>query len=194
MRKDWLDILILIISTLPFLFTTTSYAKDIYKWVDKDGNPHFTDNHALIPKDKVDEADIIDEKESESDGKGEFDVIEISPAPLEEENLEVDSEEDRENEETLREFWGSRVLETDSKEKAISEEIENTERQIRYKKREVDYLLINGYSADYSILELRYLDDYLKDLEYQMSLVDRERKNLNQEARRQGIPPGYLRP
>lgn len=194
MRKDWLDILILIISTLPFLFTTTSYAKDIYKWVDKDGNPHFTDNHALIPKNKVDEADIIDEKESESDGKGEFDVIEISPAPLEEANLEADSEEDRGNEETLREFWGRRVLEIDSKEKAISEEIENTERQIRYKKREVDYLLINGYSADYSILELRHLDDYLKDLEYQMSLVDRERKNLNQETLRQGITPGYLRP
>ncbi|MBI2485458.1 MAG: DUF4124 domain-containing protein [Deltaproteobacteria bacterium] len=194
MYKIYLSKSLFIIVILIFLFAISSYPKDIYKWVDKDGNLHFTDNHALIPKDKVGEADMIDEKESETDGKGEFDVVEISPAPLEEENLEVDSEEDRENEETLREFWGSRVLEIGSKEKAISEEIENTERQIRYKKREVDYLLINGYSADYSILELRYLDDYLKDLEYQMSLVDQERENLKQKARRQSIPPGYLRP
>ena len=185
---------LIIISTSLFLFSTASFAKDIYKWVDKDGNLHFTDNHTLIPKDKVGEANIIEEKESESDGKGEFDVVEISPAPLEEEYLQADSEEERQKEEDLRQFWGSRALEIDSREKAISGEIENTERQIRYKKRGVDYLLINGYTADYSILELRYLNDYLKDLEYQLSLIDQEREDLRQEARRQGIPPGYLRP
>ena len=194
MYKDYLSKFLLIISTSLLPFTITSSAKDIYKWVDKNGNLHFTDNHTLIPKDKVGEANIIEEKESESDGKGEFDVVEISPAPLEEENLEADSEEERQKEEDLREFWGSRALELESKEKPISGEIENTERQIRYKKREVDYLLINGYTADYSILELRYLNDYLKDLEYQLSLIDQEREDLRQEARRQGIPPGYLRP
>lgn len=174
--------------------TNSSYPKDIYKWVDKDGNLHFTDNPTIIPKDKVGEADLIGEKESESDGKGEFDIVEIYPAPQEEENLEADSEEEREKEEDLRELWGGRALEIDSKENAILKEIENTEQVIKYKKREVDYLLINGYSADYSILELRYLYDYLKELEYQLSLIDQEREYLRQEARRQGIPPGYLRP
>ncbi len=172
-----------------------SYPKDIYKWVDKDGNLHFTDNPSLIPKDKTEEAEMIKGRKTEPGEIGVFDVIETSPAPSNEEETEEESEEDRkEKEKELRELWGSRALEIDSREESILAEIQNTEREIIYKKREVDYLLINGYAADFYILELRNLEDYLKDLDYQLSLIGQERGNLRDEARRQGIPPGYLRP
>ncbi|MGH7889029.1 MAG: hypothetical protein ACRENF_00585, partial [Thermodesulfobacteriota bacterium] len=149
----------------------------------------------LIPRDKAAEVDIIEGEKTTPGETAVFDVIEISPAPSNEEGTEGESAEDREKkEEKLRELWEGRALEIDSKEKSILAEIQNTEREIIYKKREVDYLLINGYAADFYILELRNLEDYLKDLDYQLSLIDQERGNLRDEARRQGIPPGYLRP
>jgi len=84
-------------------------------------------------------------------------------------------------------------LEIKNKEKAIIAEIDNTEKQIDHKRREVNDLLINGYFADRSILELRYLESYLQELNSQLILLAEERENLADEARRQGIPPGYLR-
>lgn len=73
-------------------------------------------------------------------------------------------------------------------------DISLTKNLISYKKREVDYLLTNGYFADRSILELRTLEDRLKRLEFDLGLIKPERENLEEEARRAGVPPGYLRP
>jgi uncharacterized protein DUF4124 len=185
---------ILNISALIFLsvLLIPSYAKDMYKWVDKDGTSHFTDDPAKIPEEKKGEVTVI---EGESEGSGEeteVDITKIAPAPSEEESSESDLEKERE--EAIREEWRSRALEIEDKKNAILEEIESTKQALREKKREVDSLLINGYFADYSILELRYLSDYLKELEDQLEFIKQEKANLEEEARREGIPPGYLRP
>jgi len=188
---------ILAIAAFLFLFTLTpSYAKDIYKWVDKDGTLHFTDNPAGVPEEKLGEADIIEGKEEGSGEEAEVDLTKIVPAPSEEEGLEadLDLEEEERKEEGLREVWRRRALEIEDREKTILEDIEITKQNIRDKKREVDALLINGYFADYSILEFRYLNDLLQELEDQLKLIEQERANLQEEADREGIPPGYLRP
>src|ERR1700758_3536183 len=151
---------ILNISALIFLFVslTPSYARDIYKWIDKDGTSHFTDDPKTIPKDKRSKAIVIEGEESS--GEKEVNSTKTAPAPSEEENPEADLEKKRE-EEALREDFRSRALEIEDKKNAILEEIEATKHALREKKREVDSLLINGYFAGYSIQELRYLSDYL---------------------------------
>ncbi len=185
---------ILSISVLLLLLAplTPSYPKTIYKWVDKDGAIHFTDDPKTIPGDKKAKTIVI-EGEEESGDETEVNSTKITPTPSEEEIPESDLEEKRE-EEVLREDFRSRALEIDDKEKVLLEEIKITKGQISQKKREVDFLLLDGYFADYSIQELRYLNDYLTQLEEQLTLIKQERKNLQEEARREGIPPGYLRP
>jgi uncharacterized protein DUF4124 len=183
---------ILSISVLLLLLAplTPSYPKTIYKWVDKDGAIHFTDDPKAIPEDRKTKTIVIEE---ESGDETEANPTKIIPTPSEEENQEADLEKKRE-EEVLREDFRSRALEIDDKEKALLEEIKITKGQISQKKREVDFLLLDRYFADYSIQELRYLNDYLTQLEEQLTLIKQERKNLQEEARREGIPPGYLRP
>ncbi len=184
-----LHILALLFLLIP---PTPSYSKIIYKWVDKDVTIHFTDNPKAIPQDKKTKATVI-EGEEEPSKETEVNFTKTPSPPSEEENPEEDLEEKRE-EEALREDFRSRALEIDAKEKALLEEIKTTKKQIDQKKREVDFLLLDGYFADYSISELRYLNDYLTQVEDQLALIKQERENLEEEARKQGIPPGYLRP
>ena len=185
---------ILNISVLLLLLTplTPSYPKTIYKWVDKDGAINFTDDPKTIPGNTKAKTIVI-EREEESGDEAEINSTKITPTPSEEEIPEADLEKKRE-EEVLREDFRSRALEIDDNEKALLEEIKITKGQISQKKREVDFLLLDGYFADYSIQELRYLNDYLTQLEEQLALIKQERKNLQEEARQEGIPPGYLRP
>ncbi|HLE25246.1 MAG TPA: DUF4124 domain-containing protein [Thermodesulfobacteriota bacterium] len=170
-----------------------SYAKEIYKWVDKDGLVHFTDNPSSIPEEKKDEAIIIGEIGDGTDEEVELEVLEDAPNQPEEDNSQQDLEEER-KEEAIRQLWRSRALEIEAEERMILEEIEIKKKLISAKKSEVDFLLIYGYFADYSILELRNLQDYLKGLQGQLRLFEEEKAQLKEEARRAGVPPGYLRP
>jgi hypothetical protein len=180
---------ILFLSLVPHI----TNANDIYKWRDENGMIHFTDNPALVPKDRGVKVEVIDVgKERSSEDK----IKSHQPAPTPSGDLLNSIEEDLEidKEEAKREYWRSRALEIDNEEQRILEDISLTKNLITYKKREVDYLLTNGYFADRSILELRNLEDRLKQLEFNLGLVKPEREKLQEEARRAGVPPGYLRP
>jgi hypothetical protein len=166
---------------------------DIYKWTDAMGKVHFTDNPTLIPKGREVEVEIIEEvKKKRSENR----IKSNLPTPTPTGDLLNGVEEDLEtdNEEAIRDYWRSRALEIDNEEKRILEDISLTRNLITYKKREVDYLLTNGYFADRSILELRNLEDRLQHLESDLGLLKPEREKLQEEARRAGVPPGYLRP
>lgn len=176
---------------LTVVLVTSSYSKEIYKWVDKDGTIHFTDDPAQIPQENRKEAETI--QGNEEDPVDEVDVDLIAPQ-FEEEGSELYLEQQRQREEAQRDYWRSLALQIETREKAILEQIEITKEEIKYKRREVDYLLLNGYFADHSVLELRYLENLLNGLKNQLALIDLEKENLKTEARRQGIPPGYLRP
>lgn len=168
-------------------------ANDIYKWTDEMGKVHFTDNPTLIPKDRGVEVEIIEKvKKKHSENRIKSDL----PTPTPSDNLlnGVEEDLDIDKEEAIREYWRSRTLEIDNEEKRILENISLTRNLITYKKREVDYMLTNGYFADRSILELRNLEDRLKQLEFKLGFIKPEREKLQEEARRAGVPPGYLRP
>ena len=168
-------------------------AKDIYKWIDENGNVHFTDNPSLVPKEKAVEVEKIEKlNHIRSENQFKSDVTTGTPSDDLVKSVEEDLESDKE--EAIREYWRSRALEIDNKEERVLEDISLTKELITYKKREVDYLLINGYSADRSIFELRNLEDRLKHLEFNLGLIKPEREKLQDEARQAGVPPGYLRP
>ncbi len=192
-KFNFIKIMITVVSLifLTGVLVNSSYSREIYKWVDKNGTIHFTDDPANIPQENMKEAETI--RGNEENPLDEFDVNLITP-PFEEESSELYLEQQRQGEEAQREYWRSLALQIETREKAIIEQIEITKEEIEYKRREVDYLLLNGYFADHSILELRYLEDLLNDLKNQLVLIDLEKENLKTEARRQGIPPGYLRP
>ena len=175
------------------LVTHPTIANDIYKWTDEMGKVHFTDNPTLIPKGKGVEVEIIEEvKKKRSENR----IKSNLPTPTPSDDLSNGFEEDVEidKEEAIRDYWRSRALEIDNEEKRILEDISITRNLITYKKREVDYLLTNGYFADRSILELRNLEDRLMQLEFNLDFIKPEREKLQEEARRAGVPPGYLRP
>ena len=188
------NILILACGVL-FLYLAPHHtnAKDIYKWIDENGNVHFTDNPSLIPKEKAVEVEKIEKlNHRRSENQFKSDVPTGTPSDDLVKSVEEDLESDKEK--AIREYWRSRALEIDNKEERVLEDISLTKELITYKKREVDYLLINGYSADRSIFELRNLEDRLKHLEFNLGLIKPEREKLQDEARRAGVPPGYLRP
>ena len=175
------------------LVTHPTIANDIYKWTDETGKVHFTDNPMLIPKDREAEVEIIEEvKKKRSEDQIKSDL----PTPTASDDLLNGAEEDLETdkEEAIRKYWRSRALEIDNEEKRILEDISLTRNLLTYKKREVDYLLSDGYFADRSILELRNLEDRLQHLESDLGLIKPEREKLQEEARRAGVPPGFLRP
>ncbi|MGB7291465.1 MAG: DUF4124 domain-containing protein [Thermodesulfobacteriota bacterium] len=195
MCKNFLSNILITTSGILFLglVTHNTNANDIYKWTDEMGKVHFTDNPTLIPKDRAVEVETIEEvKKRRSEDRIKSNLP--TPTPTEdllngvEEDLEIDKEE------AIREYWRGRALEIDNAEKRIWEDISLTRNLITYKKREVDYLLTNRYFADRSILELRNLEDRLKQLEFNLGLIKPEREKLQEEARRAGVPPGYLRP
>lgn len=195
MQKDFLsNILITICGILSLsLVPHLSNADDIYKWTDENGKIHFTDDPALIPKDRGVEVEIIEERKER---RSEDQIKSNLPTPTPSDHSLTGAEEDSEidKEEAIRGYWRSRALEIDNEEQRILDEISLTKNLILYKKREVDYLLTNGYFADRSVLELRNLEDRLKQLEFSLGLIKPEREKLEEEARRAGVPPGYLRP
>lgn len=79
----------IVVITLIFICSLLipSYAKEIYKWVDKDGLVHFTDNPSSIPEEKKDEAIIIGEIGDGSDEEVELEVLEDAPTQPEEDNI-----------------------------------------------------------------------------------------------------------
>jgi Domain of unknown function (DUF4124) len=184
-------------TTLGILFLSLvphpTNANDIYKWTDETGKVHLTDNPALIPKDRGVEVEII---EGTKKGRSEYQIKSNPPTPTPSDDLSNGVEDDLEidKEEAIRDYWRSRALEIDNEKKRILDYISLTRNLITYKKSEVDYLLTNGYFADRSILELRNLEDQLQHLESDLGLIKPEREKLQEEARRAGVPPGYLRP
>jgi Domain of unknown function (DUF4124) len=193
-RKFLPNILITICGML-FLISVPDLtnANDIYKWTDETGKVHFTDNPTLIPKGRGVEVEMIEEvKKRSSEDQTKSNLPTPTPTGDLLNGVEEDLETDKE--EAVRDYWRSRALEIDNEEKRILEDISLTRNLLTYKKREVDYLLTSGYFADRSILELRNLEDWLQHLESDLGLIKPEREKLQEEARRAGVPPGYLRP
>jgi len=112
------------------------------------------------------------------------DTIDENTAAIEEEIIK----------EEIRLYWRNLALNIEQKKERTLEEIYITEKKIDILKSNIDYYLINGYKADLMILDLRYLEGRLPPLFKRLELIEEEKEQLRYDARKQGVPPGYLRP
>src|SRR5919197_2001581 len=92
-------VLPIIVALIFVSFLYPSYAKDIYKWVDKNGTLHYTDDPKKIPEEKKGEAKKIEGGEENSVDRVE---VNLTPSPpTEDENSELNLEQQRQQEEAL---------------------------------------------------------------------------------------------
>ena len=156
----------------------------LYKWTDENGIIHYSDKK---PDKK---AEILNLPEREKENIEENIVIEEETVyeDYEQRNQEEAIEED------IRLYWRNLALSIEEKKERTLEEIFITEKKIEILTRNIDYYLINGYKADFMILDLRNLEERLPPLYQRLELIELEKKQLKRDARKQGIPPGYLRP
>ena len=173
---------IILIFTLSIFSIGTVDALTLYKWTDDDGVVHYSDKKPdtkaeilKLPKRKKINNEIVVEEES---------VYENEEQQLQEEAIQED----------IKLYWRNLALGIEEKRERVLEEIFITEKKIEILKRNIDYYLIYGYSADFMILDLRYLEARLPPLFEQLDLIELEKVQLRKDARKQGIPPGYLRP
>ena len=167
------------------LFTDNSSSYTIYKWKDKNGAIHYTDKK---PDNNMDVIEIIKTKKKLPVTEKEIvileDTIDENTAALKEEIIK----------EEIRLYWRNLALNIEQKKERTLEEIYITEKKIDILNSNIDYYLINGYKADLMILDLRYLEGRLPPLFKHLELIEEEKEQLRYDARKQGIPPGYLRP
>ncbi len=162
-----------------------SFSYTIYKWKDNNGAVHYTDKKPDNSKDII---EIIKTKKRTPVPKDEVIIIEESvgenAAAVEQEIIQ----------EEIRQYWRNLALNIEQKKERTLEEIYITEKKIDILKSNIDYYLINGYKADLMILDLRYLEGSLPPMFRRLELIEEEKEQLRIDARKQGIPPGYLRP
>lgn len=164
-------------------------ADTVYKWTDESGVKHYSNKESSTPTNSSKEIEEFKFSHNKSDS----DSTTIESFP---ENINELSQRDEvtKSEEEIREYWEGLARLIKKEEEKTLYEINLTKEKITYLKKEVDYYLINGYSADYMIYELRYLESRFEPLYDKLESLKEEKLLLKKEARKQGIPPGYLRP
>lgn len=178
-------VLILILMNAP-----DTYPDDtIYNWTDDSNVRHYTNQ-----KQKADDfaggkvkVFKFTDKDREQNTAVEFNIRN----PEEDKNT---SPEVLNKEEELKRIWRSRMENIENSIEQTEDEILTIEDRMEYLEREIDYLLINGYAADYMIFELKTLQNRIEPLKNRIDHLEEEKEKLRTEARKKGIPPGYLRP
>ena len=185
MKNKQLFYILTIFISIMFLCTADLFSYTIYKWTDQNGVTHYTDK---LPEESKEQIEIIKTKKREKSPVKETvveeEIVVEDPALAEGELLQ----------EEIRQYWRNLALNIEQKKERILEEIYITERKIDILKSNIDYYLIYGYKADFMILDLRFLESSLPPLFAQLEAVEKEKEQLRIDARKQGIPPGYLRP
>ena len=167
------------------------YSKEVYQWTDGKGIMHITDNKSKIPEKFSSTVKELNWNDSKNNQNILEDTLEGSDTEIVE--LIVDGIVDTPHERELRAEWRAKAVEIEKQEYEIKYKIDKATEDQKYKKREVDWMLINGYSADFSIRELKGLEKYIKDLEKELTTIQPKIDALRIEARKAGIPEGYLR-
>ncbi len=164
----------------------------IYKWTDENEVKHYTNQRKNIDEsdeNKVDEIRFRDKKRSDKTNKERE-----SPKRSEQEIQGKETTPPAEKQGRIKDLWRSRMVNIERRIEQTEQQLEATRRRIEYLDREIDYMLINGYPADLMIYELRNLERQIRPMEKQIELLEQEKQELRKEARKKGIPPGYLRP
>ncbi len=165
-----------------------SISGTIYQWKDEQGVLHLTDDITKVPEGV--ESSMVDIEEDHEREELE-EQVETAPVRKQADRLELESEA---KEREIEQYWKGRALEIQELEDGLKRINSNLNNNWQREKEEVDWLLINGYSADFSIRELRRIEDELSGLKPKFQEIEKLREKLEDEARRAGVPPGYIRP
>ena len=186
-----INCLIIIIIFLNLLIFAN--AKEMYKWTDADGILHITDKKSEVPPEILETLEKLQWNDEDSEyyqnGVSDDNMFQYKPP-----DNYVDSIVDTEYERELKKKWGSRAKEIENRKIAIEYELRAAKQDYKYKKKELEYLLTEGYMVGSRITELRNLEIYIKELEQEQKNIAPQLDNLRIEARKAGIPEGYLRP
>lgn len=178
---------IIFFSTLLLLcFTIQCYSETIYEWIDEKGVKHYSNKTSAKARKEVNEINFPDRDNSS-----------YSEPELSKQGIKVKQQEELKKEaleKEKRNYWRSLALAIEEEQQKTLYEIDQIKENIYRLKKEVDYYLLNGYAADYLIYELRNLESQIEPLERKFELLKNERVLLKKEARKNGVPPGYLRP
>jgi len=170
--------------------TSFTYGDDtIYNWTDKDDVKHYTNQKQKIDSShgrEIKEFRFRDEENLNTQGS-DTDYYESNKY------RQILNEKEREQKE-LKSLWRNRAIEIENKIELAYEQIKIIKKRIEYLDNEIEYLLINGYSADYLIYELRTLENQIPEMETRVRELEEQKEQLKKEARKKGIPPGYIRP
>ena len=179
---------------LLMIFCTVSissiFADDsIYKWTDENNIDHYTNQKQMIDNKKdneVEEFKFPDKERIEND--------ETEHNYYESEKYRQKIKQKEKEQQEIKTIWQEKARNIDNKIAFAKQQIEITRQRMEYLDNEIEYMLINGYSADYMIYELRTLENQIPELEDRLAELEQEKEKLKREARKKGIPPGYLRP
>ena len=173
-------------SLLLYIFTIPCYSDIIYEWIDEKGVKNYSNKTSVKAKKEVNEINFPDRDNSSysSPNTSEQGTYTEQQEKIKKEVLEKEK----------RNYWRSLALAIEEEQQRTLYEIDQIKDNIYRLKKEVDYYLLNGYAADYLIYELRNLESQIEPLERKFELLKNERVLLKKEARKNGIPPGYLRP
>lgn len=180
----------ILLLTLLLMNTQHTYPDDtIYNWTDEGNVRHFTNQKQKAVDSAGEKVKVFKftDKDRERNTAVEFNI----PDPEEDKNTSPESLKEKEE---LRRIWRSRMENIENRIEQTEGEILAIENRMEYLEEEIDYLLINGYSADYMIFELKTLQNGIEPLKNRIDHLEEEKEALRTEARKKGIPPGYLRP
>ena len=176
-----------------FIYTNLLYAKEMYKWTDVNGTVHITDKKSEIPPDIPENLEKLlwNNEESENYQNEEIDDGSFQYTPP---HNYVDSIVDTEYEKELKKKWSSMAKEIEDRKAEIDYKLQIAKQNYMYKKKELEYLLVEGYMVGTRITELRNLERYIQELEQEQKEIAPQLDILRTQARKAGIPEGYLRP
>lgn len=160
----------------------------IYNWTDENNVRHYTNQKQKIDKSRSEKVNELELEESSRFKNTQPDTNYYESEEFKEETRENEIEQER-----IKQIWQSKMKALDTRIAAIEEELQLIQSRMEYLDSEIDYLLINGYAADYLIFELRTLENRIEPLRNQITLLEEEKEKLKTRARKEGIPPGYLR-
>ncbi len=177
---------------LALLLSQNSYAKEVWQWTDEQGITHITDNKAKIPEQYLETAKNLNWNDSSNNQNVIEDTL-SQPDTIILDEPYVDGIVDTEHEAALREKWRAKMIAIEQEQAGIEDKLARAKEDQKYKKREVDWYLRNGYPADYMIAELKGIERYIEDLEEELMTIPPKIDELRIEARKAGVPEGYLR-
>jgi len=171
-------ILILLLLVLPSM----SHAADIYKWVDKDGTAHFTDDLNKVPPEYRDQVKIEEVRDSEK-------IQSPTPGPA---SGQKTGEEKRDAQGMSEDYWRDRVRPWKKQLKQAQEDYNNTNIKIDDALEEAKGRFLSKTQYNFKRLEVEKLMEERGTYEAKMKEANEMLAKIGKEAEEAKANPAWL--